>query len=470
MKLKFIKSSLLFIFVVFFLLLKSNASFADLDPQYEEALQSSLNQLKTTYNIPGMSAIVILPEGMWEGTSGISDSGSTMTSNYVFGIGSITKNIIAATILKLQEKNLLNIDNKINMYLLPHNNIDSNITIRELLQHTSGIYNFTNNPQYNAAINANLDSVWNPANILNYVLTPNFQHGTSWSYSNTNYILLGLIIEEVYKKPLHEAYQELLLTNHFLGGLSLWPFEEYTGPLAHNWVDLNGDGILDDASFIPKVAIFSGAWGAGAIISRPQKLAFYAMQLFSGALLEPQSMQQMTTFRNVAFGAVNGYGLGLMRYNNVAGKTVWGHGGNVFGYASIMMHAPQDSITVVICTNRDLSTTGFGLSFMNTVITQRPTSIQPVSQEVPSSYELKQNYPNPFNPETTIEFKISNAEFANLSIYDINGRLIETLVNEKLSAGAYKIKWSGSNVSSGIYYYTLRTGEFSETKKMILIK
>ncbi|HEX2787403.1 MAG TPA: serine hydrolase [Ignavibacteria bacterium] len=470
MKLKFIKSVLFFTLVISFLLTGSNKSFAGLDPLYEAALQSSLNQLRTSYNIPGMSAIVILPEGTWEGTSGISDSGSTMTYSHSFGIGSITKNIIAATILKLQEKNLLNIDDKIIMYLPRYDNIDSNITIRELLQHTSGIYNFTNNPQYSAAINANLDSVWNPENVLQFVLAPNFQHGTSWAYSNTNYILLGLIIEEVYKMPLHEAYQKLLLTNHFLGGLSLFPFEEYTGPLAHNWVDLNGDGILDDASFIPKTAIFSGAWGAGAIISRPQKLAFYAMQLFGGELLEPQSMQQMTTFRNVSFGNVNGYGLGLMRYTNVAGRTVWGHGGNVFGYASIMMHVPQDTITAVICSNRDLSTTNFGLPFMNTVITQRPVGIQPISQEIPSSFELKQNYPNPFNPETTIEFKISGDEFTNLNVYDINGRLVETLVNEKLQAGIYKMKWSGANVSSGVYYYTLKTENFSETKKMILLK
>lgn len=470
MKFKFIKPVAFYILVFSFLLSNNNKSFADLDPQYEAALQSSLNQLKTTYNIPGMSAIVILPEGMWEGTSGISDSGSIMTYNHVFGIGSITKNIIAATVLKLQEKNMLNIDDKISMYLPPYNNIDPNITIRELLQQTSGIYNFTNNPQYNAAINANLDSLWDPSNILNYVLASNFQHGTSWNYSNTNYILLGLIIEEVYKKPLHEAYQELLLTNHFLGGLPLWPFEQFSGPLVHNWLDLNGDGILDDASFIPKTAVFSAAWAAGAIISRPQKLAFYAMQLFGGTLLEPESMQQMTTFRNVAFGNVNGYGLGIMRYNNVAGKTVWGHGGNVFGYSSIMMHAPQDTITVVICTNRDLSTTNFGLPFMNTVITQRPTGIQSISQEIPSSFELKQNYPNPFNPETNIEFTITAQGSAKLDVFDINGKLVQTLVNEKLSAGTYKVRWNGMKAASGIYYYTLTTESFSQTKKMILVK
>lgn len=469
MKFKFLK--FIFLFALSFSLLFSKTSAAtELDPEYQAALQSALDQLRITHSTPGMSAAVILPEGLWVGASGISDSTDPLTYNHSFGIGSITKNIVAATVLRLQEKNLLNINDPIHMYLPRYNNIDSNITIKQLLQHTSGIYNFTDNPQYLSRINADMDSLWNSENVLYYVLTPNFVPGTSWKYSNTNYVLLGLIIEKVYKKPLEQAYRDLLLTNNFLSGLYLWPYENFSGPLVHNWVDLNGDGILDDASIFVPTALYSSCWAAGAIITQPQRLGFYAMSLFNGSLLSPESMQQMTTFRNISFGAANGYGLGLMRYNNVAGRTIWGHGGNVFGYASIMMHAPSDSITVIVCANKDLSTTGFGLSFMNSVITTRPVGIKAVSTEIPEKFALNQNYPNPFNPETTIEFTMPANESAKLEVFDINGRLIQTLVNEKLSAGAYRVKWNGKDASSGIYYYTLRTENFSETKKMILVK
>lgn len=469
MKLRFIKFILLLAFGFTFLTAKTNAA-TELDPEYQAALQSALDQLRITYSIPGMSAAVILPEGIWAGASGISDSSHPLTPAFSFGIGSITKNIVAVTIMRLQEENLLSINDPIHMYLPRYNNIDSNITIKELLQHTSGIYNFTDNTQYTGRINSDMDSLWNPENVLAYVLAPNFAHGTSWKYSNTNYILLGLIVEKVYKMPLEQAYRDLFMTKHFLSGLYLWPDENFSGPLVHNWVDLNGDGILDDASIFPTTALYSSCWAAGAIITQPQRLGFYAMSLFNGSLLSPESMQQITTFRNVSFGAANGYGLGLFRYNSVAGRTIWGHGGNVFGYASIMMHAPSDSITVIVCANKDLSTTGFGLSYMNSVITSRPVGIKVISTEIPEKFALNQNYPNPFNPETTIEFTMPANESAKLEVFDINGRSIQTLINEKLSAGTYRVKWNGKNASSGIYYYTLRTENFSQTKKMILIK
>lgn len=90
--------------------------------------------------------------------------------------------------------------------------------------------------------------------------------------------------------------------------------------------------------------------------------------------------------------------------------------------------------------------------------------------EIPYEYKLYQNYPNPFNPNTNIKFKIKDLEFTSLKIYDILGKELETLINEKLQQGEYEINFDGTNFISGIYFYKLSTGNFSETKKMILIK
>ncbi|HRB01524.1 MAG TPA: T9SS type A sorting domain-containing protein, partial [Ignavibacteria bacterium] len=79
-------------------------------------------------------------------------------------------------------------------------------------------------------------------------------------------------------------------------------------------------------------------------------------------------------------------------------------------------------------------------------------------------------YPNPFNPVTNLEFAISDLGFVSLKIYDINGREISTLVNEKMSAGSYIVQWDASNYSSGSYLYKLDSEGFTETKKMILMK
>jgi hypothetical protein len=106
--------------------------------------------------------------------------------------------------------------------------------------------------------------------------------------------------------------------------------------------------------------------------------------------------------------------------------------------------------------------------------------INKISNEVPSSFKLEQNYPNPFNPTTKIKFDIAtnNPPFnkggqgglITLKIYDILGREIQTLVNEKLNPGTYEVTFDGSNLASGIYFYQLKSGNFIETKKMLLIK
>ncbi|TDI83541.1 MAG: T9SS type A sorting domain-containing protein, partial [Caldithrix sp.] len=101
----------------------------------------------------------------------------------------------------------------------------------------------------------------------------------------------------------------------------------------------------------------------------------------------------------------------------------------------------------------------------------------PISVEVtaPESFELSQNYPNPFNPETKIRYQLPNSGKVMVIIFDILGREVKSLVNEKLEAGFHEITWNGRNnsgrrVSSGVYYYQIRSGEFKETKKMILMK
>lgn len=83
---------------------------------------------------------------------------------------------------------------------------------------------------------------------------------------------------------------------------------------------------------------------------------------------------------------------------------------------------------------------------------------------------MSQNYPNPFNPVTNLEFGISDLGFVSLKVYDILGKEIITLVNEKLSPGNYKVEFDGSGLTSGVYFYRLTVGEFTDTKRMMLVK
>jgi photosystem II stability/assembly factor-like uncharacterized protein len=99
-------------------------------------------------------------------------------------------------------------------------------------------------------------------------------------------------------------------------------------------------------------------------------------------------------------------------------------------------------------------------------------SIRKVSEDVPTNYYLFQNYPNPFNPKTIIRFKIKDSRFVTIKIYDILGQEIQTLVNQNLNAGTYEIPYEINTglISSGIYFYKIKAGKFSDTKKMLIIK
>ena len=102
-------------------------------------------------------------------------------------------------------------------------------------------------------------------------------------------------------------------------------------------------------------------------------------------------------------------------------------------------------------------------------------ALTPTDELQPKDFRLYQNYPNPFNPETTIKFAVSKVREVVLQIFDISGQLVQTLVNARLSAGIYETKWQGRNqsgqeVGSGIYFYRLKTGGFTQTRRMLLIR
>lgn len=89
---------------------------------------------------------------------------------------------------------------------------------------------------------------------------------------------------------------------------------------------------------------------------------------------------------------------------------------------------------------------------------------------IAENFSLSQNYPNPFNPVTKIKFDLPESAYASLIVYDVSGKLVSTLVNEKLNEGVYEARWNAENFSSGIYFYRFSSGSFSETMKMVLVK
>jgi hypothetical protein len=101
---------------------------------------------------------------------------------------------------------------------------------------------------------------------------------------------------------------------------------------------------------------------------------------------------------------------------------------------------------------------------------QASTGVKANSTEIVTKFVLSQNYPNPFNPSTTISFAIPSKAYVTLKVFDIMGREVATIVSEELSAGNYSRQWNAANMSSGIYFYRLQAGSYTETKKLVLLR
>lgn len=452
----------------------SAASVYSFDSAYAKVLQSKIVQLKNTYSLVGISAAALVPnQGIWTGTAGISSQDSdAVTAEMVFGAGSITKNFIASIILQLDEDDSLSINDSLGKWIPHYNNINSSATIKQLLGHTSGIYNVTDNPNFIAAINSNLNRRWTIEEVLTggYVLNPYFTPGAGFHYSNTGYMILGIIIEKILRTNLAQIFRERFFNQFYLTGSFFEIDDTITAPFAHNWADITGTGIIQDAFFIPTMALNSSTIGAGGVISRPDNLVRWLDLLYNSSfVLDSVSKSQMLTFRSANISGATGYGLGTMRYP-LTGRFGYGHGGNTFGYTSVMIYDPVDKISIAIMMNRDLNGGPPGIAFMNTVIQNNPVGIKSEISSIPQHYHLYQNYPNPFNPSTKIKFELPEKEFVSLKILNLLGQEITTLHNGVLSSGIHSIEWNAAGYTSGVYFYKLTTNNFSQTKSMALVK
>jgi hypothetical protein len=125
-----------------------------------------------------------------------------------------------------------------------------------------------------------------------------------------------------------------------------------------------------------------------------------------------------------------------------------------------------------LATNSDNSTSGDDWNWANSkrVIVRSTIGIKNISNELPENFSLSQNYPNPFNPATKIRFNLPKNSEVKLSVFDMSGKEVSVIINGSLNAGEYEADWNPADLASGIYFYTLKTADFSETKKMIFLK
>lgn len=274
-------------------------------------------------------------------------------------VGSITKSMVSTVTLQLVGEGRLGLGDTVEEWLPGLVPNGDGITLRMLLNHTSGIFNYTDDPSFIPTVLADPYRYWSPIELVGVATAhdPVFAPGTSWSYSNTGYILVGLILEKVTKLPIETLLEQrvikpLHLTHTFFATSGL-----IRGSYAHGYIppSLTGAGYLDASGWPP-----SWAWAAGAMVSNAPDLARFYTALMSGQLLTPWMLAQMTTTVEVAPGF--GYGLGIYTQDTPCGP-VWGHDGGIPGYVSFAYtdRAGSRSAVLLLPTQPDEAIVAAGL-------------------------------------------------------------------------------------------------------------
>ncbi|MDM5152784.1 serine hydrolase domain-containing protein [Bacillus sp. DX1.1] len=290
--------------------------------------------------IPGILAKTSEGGKTWSYAAGIADLSTKkpMKTDFRFRIGSVTKTFTATVVLQLAGENRLNLDDSIEKWLpgvIQGNGYDAKqITIRQILNHTSGIAEYSRSKDFDL-MDTKKSYTAEELVKMGISLPPDFAPGKGWSYSNTGYVLLGILIEKVtgnsYAEEIENRIVEPLeLSNTFLpGNSSVIPGTKH----ARGYVQPDGASELKDVTYYNP----SMGRSAGEMISTASDLNKFFSALLGGKLLKENEQKQM--FTSVPTGGKDfgdGYGLGIYETKLPNGVSVWGHGGSIPGFCTFV--------------------------------------------------------------------------------------------------------------------------------------
>ncbi len=323
-------------------------------PRETEFLQ--LLQQIVSQGPPGMQLSVNDEHGFWNGAFGYADLASQVEieSCNITRVGSTVKTFTAVTILQLEEEGKLSLDDPITNYL-SHSTIEGlenadRSTIEMLLKHSSGIFNYIQSAQFQTASLNDLTKVWQPNELLEYARGKDayFEPGTDVLYSNTGYILLGMIIEKVTEKPFYEAFEERFFEPLGMAFTQFAAEDPVPNDLIRGYVDFYSNLNLINSTFYSGWDYFTAD---GGLISNAHDLNIFVTALFRGELLSEESMSKMLDWQKPKSHASDGwYGLGTFRIKTDQGPA-YIHSGDAIGYFASMVYFPDHDVTITWAVN-----------------------------------------------------------------------------------------------------------------------
>ncbi len=431
-------------------------------------LQHTLDSMATRYNFKGLSAAVSYKSsGIWKSATGISYGTTPLSPDMLIGIGSNTKTFVSALMLQFVENGQVSLEDTIGHWIQGYNNIPGNVTIRQLLNHTSGIASYTNNSAYNTALVNDLTHMWTTTEVLQgFVLAPDFAPGTGWNYSNTNYIIAGVIEEQLSGKPIYQLIRDSILVPQGLNHTFMPPFETTTDEYAHFWSDQNGSPALDDAmdwnhpaqSPIPP-QINSSVQGAGALVSTAEDNVKFWMALMKGQIIKKTTLQN-DMLQWSGFGTTNSeYGLGIFleKYFN---KPVLSHGGTWIGQINDNLSDTTNDIYITVLSNQDSLDNEIVMRVVGALYKTALAYTPALSLNAIDKNEWIKCYPNPANDVLRLEFTSDMAQ--TLTVTDISGK---ERLTQQLKTGDRSTSLDVSLLAPGTYILTIHTANgASQTK------
>ncbi len=336
-----------------------NESPAQDNRSIEEKIQDIVDSKVGENKLKGVSlSIRVDGEERWLYAAGYSDDATAISSDMRFGIASITKTVVAATIMRLEEDGLLSLEDPISAHLSLNNpNIDESITIFQLLNHLAGLKGYFQHPDIWPRVEADLGTALDPNEIVDYVGEPLFPPGSMYQYSNSHYLILGLIIEAVTGKAVGEVMREKFWTPLGLQSMYFGANETIEGPIATPWRDNDGDGSLENIADQFGPAYHSIFYTAADVFASASDLSNWAHLLFTAQAVSESSRDKMVTFINLDDPIANGYGLGIRRVQ-LGLRNTWGHTGGMRGYGSYMFYEPGSKISIAVLNNQSRSENG----------------------------------------------------------------------------------------------------------------
>jgi CubicO group peptidase (beta-lactamase class C family) len=283
----------------------------------------------------------------WSVSLGATDVEQTtdLENEHILRVGSVTKIFTATLILKLIEQNDLLLDQKL-IDFFPEQDQVRDVTIRNLLNHSSGIADVFSIPSIFISSTNFPDKQWNPAYVAEVCMEKglDFSPGSQHAYSNTNYIILGLIAEKATGEKIDRLFAELITEPLGLNNTYLVPYMDTPPELVNGYVHHFAGSLTEWYVNEPENTSWATVgFTAGSVASTATDLSAFTYHLFHGDIIGEESLELMTDFSGN-----NGLGLFRIRVND---RNYWGHEGEITGFESITVYEPDSRVVISICCN-----------------------------------------------------------------------------------------------------------------------